>query len=770
MPKLKNLQQADSLYEEWCAAVDQSPERGGLSVLRELLLHHGTHVSLSELRLGFHDVVSPAALGLDGFRDHAITMFGDQDLRRSHAFSYLAGGQGSVSTDVLASRLAALQVTHPETLVEKLDRNGDAIVELADITHAFSTIGAPVAAYRATSIAAHRLGAGRQPERRNAADHVPGRTAVDPVAVSQVEDRDGCRPISPLQMQIAFFRLLQGAAYRSFRESYSANSETHLRARDLPYTVRDFRAFVQAAVNLYLALGLVEGEAARAEFAALVEGVEEACASLDTLIESWPSIEITSEMAAAEREIKQARADEADEWHRLAHALEVALVMKQHGIAPGEMRPEFLTKHELNRMRHLELASEHSHDGAAVEAAATAVWLDSWAAVIVDADGSRRDGSIMPVRFWYEKFMPQLLRCASIRNDGDLDALNDENPETLRAWYDDCVSRGEFDRYATDLRDGFAQCSVRVQQSLKQAWRLSSSYLGGLQKRREREEFGRDTGALSQYVAFIDSYLGRADVANAEMRVSFPYYIGPAVWGLLHTSAELIEAMDDEPRAEAMAAFKTFFRAFATMYPCPYCRYHLNRFVVRNAETQFYPVEFLLHGQKPEKATFDISLDDRLETISPDRPASLRLFVWKLHNAVSSSITRTEAWYHAENDPLYTSRHWPSVDEELARARALGHESVSVHRIGAVFSVAKQSAHLSTLRDEILEASNAGDVAAVSRLADRARPLIASLEGAVDASGFLQSSYRMDSSFDDKTGAFTIDDEAFARSGYFIER
>ena len=45
---------------------------------------------------------------------------------------------------------------------------------------------------------------------------------------------------STLQLQIGFFRLLQGAAYRSFRESFSANSETHLRAYDLPYSIRDF--------------------------------------------------------------------------------------------------------------------------------------------------------------------------------------------------------------------------------------------------------------------------------------------------------------------------------------------------------------------------------------------------------------------------------------------------------------------------------------------------------------------------------------------------
>jgi len=29
---------------------------------------------------------------------------------------------------------------------------------------------------------------------------------------------------------------------------------------------------------------------------------------------------------------------------------------------------------------------------------------------------------------------------------------------------------------------------------------------------------------------------------------------------------------------------------FVTMYPCPYCRHHLNEYVVRNKEKDLYPV------------------------------------------------------------------------------------------------------------------------------------------------------------------------------------
>ncbi|PWK59222.1 ERV1/ALR-related protein [Roseicyclus mahoneyensis] len=768
MPKLETLADADRLFRDWCETCSGNLDQRAIMVLRDLLLQGGTSVSVSELRMAFGNPVRPEEISLKAFRDRAVALFGDASLRRGHAFHYLADGADMVATDLLTRRLALLGVPDAETLVSELDRNGDTVVDLSDIEHVFGTGGVVPSGYRATSVAPHRLGAAVSAD---ASDMPAVARAVSdrPLALGR-DARAGFRPISPLQLQTGFFRLLQGAAYRSFRDNYSANSETHLRARDLPYTIRDFRVFAEALVELYLALGLVQGDKARAEFQLLVDDINAACSDLDHRITHWRDVTLTPQMAAAERAIAAFRAEEIDERRHLAEALEMALVMQQHGIPPDEMRTELLTQHELNRLRHLELATEDGHHPSAGVNGDTAAWLESWQPIIVDADGPRLDGSIMPVRFWYESFMPRLLRCASVRRDADVDALEAEDALSLAAWHAETAARGEFDRYATDIRDGFAQCTPKVQQALKQAWQLTGPYLTGVQKRREREEFGRETGALSQYVAFIDSYLGRADVEAADMRLSFPYYIGPAVWAFLHSSAELIEAMAPAQKSQAIAAFKTFFRAFATMYPCPYCRYHLNRFVVRNGETQFYPVEFLLLGQKPDKAIFDISLDDRLDTISADTPGSLRLFVWKLHNAVSSSIARTEAWYHAMSNPLYTSRHWPDLSEELAHARALGQTEISVDRVDAIFDVTKAAAHLATVRDEILEAVSAGDNAALPQLVDRAGPLISTLEEAITTSQYLHRSYLVDEASGYDGEPLNPANEDFARGGLFIER
>src|SRR5262249_26023000 len=160
-------------------------------------------------------------------------------------------------------------------------------------------------------------------------------------------------------------------------------------------------------------------------------------------------------------------------------------------------------------------------------------------------------------------------------------------------------------------------------------------YLNGIQKQRERLEFGRESGSLAQYVSFIDVYLNRSDVKDSQMRVSFPYYIGPAVWRFFHTTAEIVCTKPLHQPKPPVAVFKDFFKLFATMYPCPYCRHHLNAYVVQNKEVDMYPVEYLLLGYDPRVTDFRMSIDDKLATVVDG--AGLRLFLWKLHNTVSSS-------------------------------------------------------------------------------------------------------------------------------------
>lgn len=571
---------------------------------------------------------------------------------------------------------------------------------------------------------------------------------------------------SPLQMQIGFFRLMQGAAYRCFRASYSANSETHLRAYDLPYTIFNFTNFANAAIDYYQALGIVQPDALQ-PLQDLRASINTAADKLRAQMENWDASVATPAMLLAEAKLED-ELSELDHHHQIVSAaLELILSGAALGHSPDALTVEDLQIHELNRLRHLDDHREISGHQFETPSESDVPFIDTWQRVIIDDTDTHYAGAIMPTRYWYEDFMPKLLRACSVCSVDDLSAIAAETEADLDAWFKSCKEAGEFSPFAIDVQDHFPTCQMQVKQEIKQAWRLSRHYLNGVQKRREREEFGRDTGYLSEYVTFIDVYLGRSDIADSEMRISFPYFIGPATWRFLHTGAEIVASMPEADQGPAAAAFKAFFGALATVYPCPYCRFHLNRYVIKNGEVQMYPIEYLLLGPQAHSTHVQVTIHEKLNTVSDGQ--SLRMFLWKLHNTVSSSIARSETWYHRDDEAHYTSRYWPSLESEIARANAIGQDHLETSRIQRIYSVMKHAAHLAIVRDEF-QLALAGDLTGhVEKVVERAEKIIPAAENAILASRFLQETYHYNPNAILDDPHFSPEEEALARSGYFVE-
>ena len=683
--------------------------------------------------------------------------------------------------------LLALQVGDADLKAREafrlLDQDGDGWIELEDLKRLIHLFEVSEQTADAIAIEMARDGSERIDLQR-LLDYLPegfeahpraytgGHRAVDSHAVSRgasLSDRGhkgDHKGTSPLQMQIGWFRLIQGAAYRSFRESYSANSETHLRAYDLPYTIPDFVRFVNAAVDLYLSLGIVEpgAEEPFESLRASVNGAEEA---LRERMANWESMSPSEAMLEAEGRLEQELA-ELDHHHQIISVvLEVLLTAALHGHSPDQVTHEDLQSHELNRLRqlddHREVTAELDHQ----KPASSRPYHESWQRVIVDPDDERFAGSIMPTAYWYDEFMPLLLRASSVVTKDDISAWDDADDADLNAWFAERHAAGEFDLYGHATEEAFNSRPLGVKKELKRAWELTRHYLNGVQKRREREEFGRESGFLCQYVAFLDLHVGRHDVEASQMRVSFPYYIGPATWRFMHTSAELIADQPDGQQQQSVEAFKAFFAALATMYPCPYCRFHLNRYVVRNREVSMYPIEYLLLGSDEATSTIEVSLQDKLDRVSDGE--SLRLFLWKLHNTVSSSIARSEAWYHQDSGAYYTSRYWPSLDSELERAHTLGVESIERDRVQRIYGVVKSAAHLSVLRDELQLSLHADDLEQQKSVRSRAVGAINGVEEAVAQSRFLHENYRYNQDLVLEEPHFSAAEEILARSGQFTE-
>lgn len=759
--KLWQVTNADSKY-------DVSVEELG-QVIRSL----GQNSTDIELRDTIQEIEIGllSTIGVEEFK--ALKVLPKPGDRKSHlnlAFSVFdEDGSGQITAMEMRSVMSKVGLTDEELdeMLKEVDRDGDRSINFEE----FCCLMPDDAEVKMGCKDSPNLLASSLETTATSNETVAISNNAAPTAVSlevaqhpQAQSEKG-RGTSRLQMQIGLFRLLQGAAYRSFHKSYCANHETHLCVKNLPYRITDFVQFVKKVIELYKGLGVVE-EACYSVLDALVESLENEYARLEERIKNWQTVEKTPEMLAEEKAMLAARAKSANVKEKFAAGVEFALTMKKNSISLGDLVEGVLAINELNRLRGMELNEELAPPPDKLEGDPHE-YLKKWNCVILSNASEELDGAMMPVAYWYEEFMPKLLAACSVSTKIDIQSNTVPDEVALDQWYESTKRRGEFDRYGSDVAEGFPNCTPKQKLVLQQAWHITRHYVNGVQKRRERPECGRESGVLSQYVAFIDVYVGRTDVKNAQMRVSYPYYLGPAVWRFLHTTAEIVCTKKPAQQIALVAVFKDFFKLFAAMYPCPYCRHHLSLHVVQNREVDMYPVEYLMLGCDPRKTDFEVSGDDKLSTVV-DGP-SLRLFFWKLHNAVSSSIARSEEWYHKDEEAFYTTRYWPSLDSELARAKALKQISIATDFIDRIDDMIKPVARLAGLKTELPRLWEKGDEKGFKEACVVAQNHIKDLEEAVISGHFLQETYHFDPDLVDKAPHFTAEEEEFARSGMFVE-
>lgn len=757
-----DTQTIEELWHRFKSQTSAGDEAITSQELEKVMRSLGHHPSEAELRHMLLEVDATGHVTFEKFKALVAASHGDRDSRLRIAFDVFdENGDGLVTANELGDVLGQFGMTQEELrqILEGADRDGDGALDFEEF-QAFMP--------DERSRPAERYVSATLPHPTSSEDTSKvsdGEATHEPQPSTHHGRAEAGLGTSRLQMQISLFRLLQGAAYRSFRENYSANHATHLRAKKLPYTFPHFVGFVETAMALYKALGIVE-PACHPLLDAVTQSVRAEYDRLTDRIANWSKVEKTPQMRAAEDVMRQRRSGTENLREKFAAGVEFALTLRKKNLGLADVVEDLLALHELSRLRRLELHHELTGPTTA-PAADPASYLAAWNPVIMASADEEVDGAMLPAAYWYEDFMPKLLAAFSVATADDIPANTIPDEAALDRWFEEARSAGEFSHYGTDVAQHFPNCDPARKLAIKQAWRLTRHYLNGVQKRRERLEFGRESGFLSQYVAFLDVYLGRSDVRDAQMRVSFPYYLGPAVWRFFHTTAEIVRARSPSEQGGLVRLFKDFFKLFATMYPCPYCRYHLNAYVVQNGEVEMYPMEYLLLGWAPDHRNLQVSLEDKLSSIE-DGP-SLRLFLWKLHNCVSSSIARMEPWYHRDDSAFYTNRYWPSLDAEITRSRALNHEGVPLNRLIPIYGLLKPLANLASLRRNLRTSLAESAAEDLPTTCEEARAAIASVEAALAKGGFLETTYAFDPDLEDEAPHFTPEEEAFGRSGGFVE-
>jgi hypothetical protein len=131
--------------------------------------------------------------------------------------------------------------------------------------------------------------------------------------------------------------------------------------------------------------------------------------------------------------------------------------------------------------------------------------------------------------------------------------------------------------------------------------------------------------------------------------------------------------------------FIDWFQSFKYVHPCPFCKHHLTTEVQFTKEADMYPLEYTLYNlPEDSQVCFDpkrsvnehvqIDLTKKLSSVLNDSTGrEFQIYLWILHNAVSSSIGRTEEWYPSiqqvkadnradECGVESTLRWWPRTD------------------------------------------------------------------------------------------------------------
>eukprot|EP00039_Didymoeca_costata_P002871 m.63316 g.63316 ORF g.63316 m.63316 type:complete len:630 (+) comp11574_c0_seq2:221-2110(+) len=568
------------------------------------------------------------------------------------------------------------------------------------------------------------------------------------IDIANCRDVDGT---SLLDVQRGIFNVVQGMAYRVHKCKYAADYHTHEKDKNYPYLFKNFVEFVEVIMNVYKSVDIIPPNK-HEELNKLCQTLRNAEKRILERMKKW-SKDDEDKWLQRQHERKEKREREKLESESIPfpdtpgpqRALSFSGMMDGVKVVVTAV-PNWLKNTQIGKT----IAKGPQKEGMYTEGFGvydhrgdSRLFLEEEFRIFYDKADEDRPGCFLEVSFWYKEFMPQLLAVCSIGAYGYDSSTNKKflSESHLDTWFKAEKKSGRLAKYGGDIVAEWKHCDHSAKLSIKRAWRLTMHYFLGPQKQRERSsESGvdhRQSGDLSQYVAFMDVWVQKNYVQEEGMRLTFPYFIGPTTWIWHHFLGERANSskLNADQKSAIVKGFKEYFKLFVTLYPCPYCRHHLNESVYINGEKEMFPVEYLFVGWMPskDKLNCDLKPGDKLNYITDT--LSLRLFIWKLHNAVSSSIARQEQWYH-QAASVNTSRYWPNIEATLYRAE--NYSGVAVAKeMRKIVEVLRCAMRLEVLRHEILQITEEH----VEEMAETVKPLIEDLDKAILESGLLHDAY-----------------------------
>ena len=269
--------------------------------LRQVMRSLGHNPTDTKLRVKEVDVDLAHPIDFDEFKALMLDKQVDSMCNLKLAFSVFdEDNSGQIAAMEMRSVMSKFGLTDEELdeIVKEVDEDGDGSIDFEEFCKLMpdeletkmgykDSLPLPASSLKTTTTSCNGTTATNsvaptttKPTPQQAATDIASEVAKLRELLAQHPQSKKGRGTSRLQMQIGLFRLLQAAAYRTFRESFCANQQTHLRVKNLPYRITDFVEFVKKAIELYKGLGVVE-EACYPVLDAVVESLEDEYAQLE---------------------------------------------------------------------------------------------------------------------------------------------------------------------------------------------------------------------------------------------------------------------------------------------------------------------------------------------------------------------------------------------------------------------------------------------------------------------------------------------------------
>lgn len=474
-------------------------------------------------------------------------------------------------------------------------------------------------------------------------------------------------------IKIAVFRLIAGVAYRSFRPNCSIDHTNLKKVRSDPYKFIDLIKLIKSLTILLKELGIVS-ESHLIHLTHLG----------DVLQDKYNKIvaqKSTNSKIVTERNNGYLYGRiEAELNHSISNIQKIDELKKYDiSVIPETEAQNYCQTQQDDAKQNVNYSEDLKTRVQILNRRKSSLpyiaFKNRYSPIIVEDHDEFIPNALIKNAFWYDEFLPMLLRGLSIESEIDdnlyklLDSMNMEDNDELNLelnrWFED--NQEVISTYCRDITESFDRLTLHEKIIIKQCWDMTKFYLIDQGKYKPYNHQGDQILIdISQYIPFIDEYLGTRYVMDYDMTPSLPQYIGPPVWKFLHAIPELMEHRISKLNMNTsntdiiqgsdhlidglqeqiarisqyiLNTFMDFFTPFLKTYPCPYCRNHLNNFVIKNSEIFNYPLEYIFMdwNESQNSTIFKLNIDDKMRNIKTT--SDLRLFLWKFHNAVNSSTT-----------------------------------------------------------------------------------------------------------------------------------